>query len=105
MKGTLLFASMALTFLLASGAALAFNTIRCDGGECNGTPNDDKMVGSDRRDILYAFRVVTCFSAMVVGTTSTASEATTAFGEETAATSSGAVPIKMSSTAMVARTF
>ena len=55
-RTVLLMTSMALTLLLASGVAVAFNTIRCDGGECNGTPNDDKMVGSDRRDILYAFR-------------------------------------------------
>jgi hypothetical protein len=55
-RTVLLMASMALTLLLASGVALAISEVRCDGGECKGTPDDDKMVGTDRRDILYAFR-------------------------------------------------
>ena len=44
-RTVLLMTSMALTLLLASGVALAFNTIRCDGGECNGTPNDGQDGG------------------------------------------------------------
>lgn len=52
----LLIASMALTLLLASGVALAISEIRCRGGECNGTPNNDKMIGSLRRDIMYGFK-------------------------------------------------
>jgi Ca2+-binding RTX toxin-like protein len=63
MKGTLLLASMVLTFLLSSGIALAYggggteyNTVRCKGGKCEGTPNSDKMVGTDRRDVMYAFK-------------------------------------------------
>jgi Ca2+-binding RTX toxin-like protein len=65
MRGTLLLVSMTLALLLASGVALAeygggggieYNTVRCDGGKCEGTTNDDRMVGTDRRDILYAFK-------------------------------------------------
>jgi hypothetical protein len=52
----LLMASMALTLLLASGVALAFNTIRCDGGKCSGTPRDDKMLGTSGRDVMYGFK-------------------------------------------------
>jgi Ca2+-binding RTX toxin-like protein len=55
MKATLLFASMALTLLLASGVALAIET-RCRGGECNGTPRNDKMLGTPKRDVMYAFK-------------------------------------------------
>jgi Ca2+-binding RTX toxin-like protein len=52
----LLTASMALTLLLASGVALALNTIRCDGGKCNGTPRNDRMLGTAKRDIMYGFK-------------------------------------------------
>ena len=55
-RTVLLMASMALTLLLASGVALAINEIRCDGGKCNGTPRNDKMLGSLRRDIMYGFK-------------------------------------------------
>jgi hypothetical protein len=55
-RTVLLMASMALTLLLASGVALAINEIRCRGGECNGTPRNDKMLGTPRRDIVYGFK-------------------------------------------------
>jgi Ca2+-binding RTX toxin-like protein len=55
-KIALLMASMAFTLLLASGVALALNTIRCDGGKCNGTPRNDRMLGTTKRDIMYGFK-------------------------------------------------
>lgn len=51
-----LLASTALTLLLASGVALALNTIRCDGGKCNGTLRNDRMLGTTKRDIMYGFK-------------------------------------------------
>lgn len=53
---------MALVVLLASGAALAYgggrdyNTVRCQGGKCTGTPKDDDMRGTLKRDVMYAFK-------------------------------------------------
>jgi Ca2+-binding RTX toxin-like protein len=55
-RTVVLMASMALTLLLASGVALAINEIRCRGGECNGTPRNDKMLGTPKRDIMYGFK-------------------------------------------------
>ena len=55
-RTVVLMASMALTVLLASGVALALNTIRCDGGKCNGTPKADKMMGTGGRDIIYGLK-------------------------------------------------
>jgi serralysin len=55
-RTALLLSSMALTLLLASGVALALNTIRCDGGKCNGTPRNDRMLGTIKRDIMYGFK-------------------------------------------------
>jgi Ca2+-binding RTX toxin-like protein len=64
-KTVLLLASLTCTFLLASGVALAYggggggttyNNIRCDGGKCQGTPKDDKMLGTLRRDIIYGLK-------------------------------------------------
>jgi hypothetical protein len=60
-KAIFLFASMTLVALFASGVALAygggnFNTVRCKGGECKGTSGWDRMIGTDRRDIEYAFK-------------------------------------------------
>src|SRR5215217_3637511 len=55
-RTVVLVASMALTLLLASGVALALNTIRCDGGKCNGTPRNDRMLGTSKRDIMYGFK-------------------------------------------------
>jgi Ca2+-binding RTX toxin-like protein len=114
MRGTLLLVSMTLALLLASGVALAeygggggieYNTVRCDGGKCEGTTNDDRMVGTDRRDILYAFKG----SDLLFG--NGGSDDLYGFlgydqlRAEMAATSSGAERIEMTSTAIVARTF
>jgi Ca2+-binding RTX toxin-like protein len=40
----------------ANGVALAVNGIRCHGGECQGTPQDEEMLGSLQRDVIYAFK-------------------------------------------------
>lgn len=64
-KTVLLVALMAFTFLLASGVALGYggggggtdyNNIRCDGGECKGTRQADKMLGSLRRDTIWGLK-------------------------------------------------
>jgi Ca2+-binding RTX toxin-like protein len=52
----LLLASISMALLLASGVALAVNQIRCDGGECLGTPRNDEMLGSLRHDVIYALK-------------------------------------------------
>jgi hypothetical protein len=52
----LLLASMSMALLLASGVALAVNQIRCDGGECLGTPRNDEMLGSLRHDVIYGLK-------------------------------------------------
>ena len=44
-----------VAMLLASGAALA-ERVRCDGGVCKGSRDDDRLLGTDKRDIIYAFR-------------------------------------------------
>ena len=54
-KTVLLMASMGLALFLASGVALAA-TVRCVGGECRGTQKDDRIVGTDRRDVVEALR-------------------------------------------------
>jgi hypothetical protein len=50
-KTILLLASGVLAWLLASGVAWAA-TLRCEGGECRGTQKDDRIVGTDRRDVV-----------------------------------------------------
>ena len=64
-KTVLLLVSLTCTFLLASGVALAYggggggttyNSIRCDGGKCQGTPKADKMLGTIRRDVIYGLK-------------------------------------------------
>lgn len=55
-RGILLLASMSMALLLASGVALAVNQIRCDGGECLGTPRNDEMLGFLRHDVIYALK-------------------------------------------------
>jgi hypothetical protein len=46
---------MVAAMLLLSGMALAA-VARCDGGTCKGTPGNDKLLGSSKRDIIYAFK-------------------------------------------------
>ena len=52
-RTVLLLASVGLAVLLASGVALAA-TVRCEGGTCNGTLKDDRIVGTDQRDVVEA---------------------------------------------------
>ena len=52
-KIALLLASLAAALVLASGVAWAA-TVRCEGGECRGTQKDDRIVGTDRRDVVDA---------------------------------------------------
>ena len=61
-KTVLLLVSLTFTFLLASGVALAYgggttyNSIRCDGGKCQGTPRSDEMLGTIQRDVIYGLK-------------------------------------------------
>lgn len=64
-KTVLLLVSLTFTFLLASGVALAYggggggttyNSIRCDGGKCQGTPKADEMLGTIQRDVIYGLK-------------------------------------------------
>lgn len=55
-------AKTGFTFLLviaamlsASGVALA-ERASCDRGVCKGTRGDDRLLGSNKRDIIYAFK-------------------------------------------------
>ena len=41
--------------LSTSGVALA-ERVSCDGGVCKGTRGDDRLLGSNKRDIIYAFK-------------------------------------------------
>ena len=45
-----------MALLLASGVALAVSQIRCDSGECLGTPRNDEMLGFLRHDVIYALK-------------------------------------------------
>jgi Ca2+-binding RTX toxin-like protein len=46
-----------LTGMLGPADALAAtDQIRCDGGECLGTPRNDEMLGSLRHDVIYALK-------------------------------------------------
>ena len=56
-RTVLLLASMALAMLVASGVALAINTIQCLGGRdfCEGTNQRDKLLGTDRHDSIDGF--------------------------------------------------
>jgi hypothetical protein len=54
MRGTLLlFSTMMLALLLASGVALAAN-IQCLGGPCVGTEQNDQITGSQVDDFIEA---------------------------------------------------
>src|SRR5687767_12846895 len=46
--------TLAATFLVGGGPALAQNNISCDGGRCDGTAVNDNITGSNRRDNVFA---------------------------------------------------
>ena len=53
-RTVLLFITMAVALVAASGVALAANVIPCPGGLCEGTTGDDAMTGTSGTDYLYA---------------------------------------------------